>query len=55
MKNNPRQSKLRRIAAVLAFVNDANAAVTALFPGSRPLPFGHIGEGNVHYRGQCAL
>jgi len=23
--------------------------VTALFPGSRPLPFGHLGDGNIHY------
>jgi D-lactate dehydrogenase (cytochrome) len=23
--------------------------VTKLIPGSRPLPFGHIGDGNIHY------
>jgi hypothetical protein len=47
MKNNPTQSKLYPIAVVLAFVNDANV-VTALFPGSRPLPFGHLGAGDIH-------
>ena len=37
------------VAAVPAFIRDANAAVTALIPGSRPLPFGHLGDGNIHY------
>jgi FAD/FMN-containing dehydrogenase len=37
------------IAAVPAFIKDANAAVTALIPGARPLPFGHLGDGNIHY------
>ena len=37
------------IAAVPAFIAEANAAVTALIPGSRPLPFGHLGDGNIHY------
>jgi FAD/FMN-containing dehydrogenase len=37
------------VAAVPAFVQDANAAVTALIPGARPLPFGHLGDGNIHY------
>ena len=37
------------VAAVPAFIKDANAAVTALIPGSRPLPFGHLGDGNIHY------
>jgi FAD/FMN-containing dehydrogenase len=27
----------------------ANAAVIALIPGARPLPFGHLGDGNIHY------
>src|SRR5262245_54475088 len=27
----------------------ANAAVVKLIPGSRPLPFGHLGDGNIHY------
>jgi FAD/FMN-containing dehydrogenase len=37
------------IAAVPAFIGEANAAVTALIPGARPLPFGHLGDGNIHY------
>ena len=37
------------IAAIPAFIAEANAAVTKLVPGSRPLPFGHIGDGNIHY------
>jgi len=37
------------IAAVPEFIARANAAVVKLVPGSRPLPFGHIGDGNVHY------
>jgi FAD/FMN-containing dehydrogenase len=37
------------VAAVPAFIREANAAVTALVPGARPLPFGHLGDGNIHY------
>ena len=37
------------VAAVPAFIREANAAVTALIPGARPLPFGHLGDGNIHY------
>ncbi len=31
------------------FHREANAAVVALIPGARPLPFGHLGDGNIHY------
>jgi FAD/FMN-containing dehydrogenase len=37
------------VAAVPEFIAQANAAVTKLIPGSRPLPFGHAGDGNIHY------
>ncbi|HXF89923.1 MAG TPA: FAD-binding oxidoreductase [Xanthobacteraceae bacterium] len=37
------------IAAIPAFIEEANAAVTKLIPGARPLPFGHVGDGNIHY------
>ncbi len=37
------------VAAVPAFIREANAAVTALIPGCRPVPFGHLGDGNIHY------
>jgi D-lactate dehydrogenase (cytochrome) len=37
------------VAAVPAFIAEANDAVTGLIPGARPLPFGHLGDGNIHY------
>jgi D-lactate dehydrogenase (cytochrome) len=37
------------VAAVPSFIADADAAVVALIPGARPLPFGHLGDGNIHY------
>src|SRR5438270_1306741 len=37
------------IAAVPDFIEQANAAVVKLIPGSRPVPFGHLGDGNIHY------
>jgi D-lactate dehydrogenase (cytochrome) len=37
------------VAAVPTFIAEANAAVTKLIPGARPVPFGHLGDGNIHY------
>jgi D-lactate dehydrogenase (cytochrome) len=37
------------VAAVPAFIAEADAAVTKLIPGARPVPFGHLGDGNIHY------
>ena len=37
------------VAAVPDFIAEANAAVAALIPEARPVPFGHLGDGNVHY------
>src|SRR6516165_2553505 len=37
------------VAAVPAFIEEANAAVVKLIPAARPLPFGHLGDGNIHY------
>ncbi len=37
------------IAAVPEFMAQADAAVDALVPGARPVPFGHLGDGNIHY------
>jgi D-lactate dehydrogenase (cytochrome) len=34
---------------VPAFIAEANAAVMKHIPGCRPLPFGHAGDGNIHY------
>jgi D-lactate dehydrogenase (cytochrome) len=37
------------VAAVPDFIAEANAAVIKLMPGARPVPFGHLGDGNIHY------
>jgi len=37
------------VAAVPAFIAEANAAVVKLIPCARPVPFGHLGDGNIHY------
>ncbi|WP_315741666.1 FAD-binding oxidoreductase [Bradyrhizobium sp. SZCCHNR1075] len=37
------------VAAVPAFIAEANEAVVRLIPGARPVPFGHLGDGNIHY------
>ncbi|MGY8662785.1 FAD-binding oxidoreductase [Bradyrhizobium sp. UFLA05-109] len=37
------------VAEVPAFIAEADAAVVKLIPGARPVPFGHLGDGNLHY------
>jgi D-lactate dehydrogenase (cytochrome) len=37
------------VAAVPDFIAEANAAVVKLMPGARTVPFGHLGDGNIHY------
>ena len=37
------------VAAVPAFLREADEAVLKLIPGSRPFAFGHLGDGNIHY------
>lgn len=37
------------VAAVPDFLDEAIAAVEALVPGCRPVPFGHMGDGNIHF------
>jgi D-lactate dehydrogenase (cytochrome) len=37
------------VASVPDFLAEASAAVTKLIPGSRPVPFGHVGDGNIHF------
>jgi FAD/FMN-containing dehydrogenase len=37
------------VAAIPAFIAEADAAVMKLIPGSKTLPFGHVGDGNIHY------
>jgi D-lactate dehydrogenase (cytochrome) len=37
------------VAAVPDFLAEASAAVQALIPGARQVPFGHLGDGNMHF------
>jgi FAD/FMN-containing dehydrogenase len=37
------------VNAVPDFIAEATAAVDAMIPGCRPVPFGHLGDGNIHY------
>src|SRR4030081_26531 len=37
------------VVAVPDFIEQANAAGVGLIPGARPVPFGHLGDGNIHY------
>jgi FAD/FMN-containing dehydrogenase len=37
------------ISAIVEFVARASAAAEARVPGIRPLAFGHIGDGNIHF------
>ena len=37
------------IADVPAFLDDVERALTKAAPGARPVPFGHLGDGNIHY------
>src|SRR5258708_14177861 len=37
------------VAAVPDFIEQANAAVVKLIRGAGPVPFGHLGDGNIHY------
>jgi FAD/FMN-containing dehydrogenase len=42
------------VAAVADFIAKASAAVAAALPGGRPIPFGHLGDGNIHFNIQAA-
>ncbi|GAA0778207.1 FAD-binding oxidoreductase [Roseibium denhamense] len=37
------------VASVPDFLDKAMEAVDAFVPGCRPVPFGHIGDGNIHF------
>lgn len=37
------------VAAIPEFIEAANELVERLIPGARPVPFGHFGDGNIHY------
>jgi FAD/FMN-containing dehydrogenase len=34
---------------VPAFIDEASRLTTARVPGARPVPFGHMGDGNIHF------
>jgi FAD/FMN-containing dehydrogenase len=36
------------VSSVPELIRRASAACRALIPGSRPVPFGHLGDGNIH-------
>ena len=37
------------VSKVPAFIRRASNACEALMPGIRPVPFGHVGDGNIHF------
>jgi FAD/FMN-containing dehydrogenase len=37
------------VSKVPEFIAEAEAAVARFLPGARPFPFGHLGDGNVHF------
>jgi len=37
------------VAKVPEFIARANQLVELMIPGARPVPFGHLGDGNIHY------
>ena len=37
------------VSRVAEFINRATAAVDARIPGIRPVAFGHVGDGNIHF------
>jgi FAD/FMN-containing dehydrogenase len=37
------------ISSIPRFLDEAARAVIAALPGARPVPFGHIGDGNIHF------
>jgi len=37
------------VARVPEFIGRANQLVELMIPGARPVPFGHFGDGNIHY------
>ena len=37
------------ISSIPRFIDEASRAVIAALPGARPVPFGHIGDGNIHF------
>ena len=41
------------VSKIPDFVRQAVEAVSAVIPGVRPCPFGHVGDGNLHFNFSC--
>src|SRR5690606_35024702 len=37
------------VSAVPQLIDEGMAAATKHIPGCRPIPFGHVGDGNIHF------
>ncbi|MCX7898590.1 MAG: hydroxyacid dehydrogenase, partial [Methylocystis sp.] len=37
------------VARIPQFIEEANRRIAARWPGARPVVFGHMGDGNIHY------
>ena len=37
------------VSQTVAFITEASKQITEALPGIRPCPFGHIGDGNIHF------
>ena len=37
------------VSRVPQFISEGMAAIAKHFPGARPVPFGHLGDGNIHF------
>ncbi|MBT3916267.1 MAG: FAD-binding oxidoreductase [Rhodospirillaceae bacterium] len=37
------------VSQTVAFITEASKQITQALPGIRPCPFGHIGDGNIHF------
>jgi FAD/FMN-containing dehydrogenase len=37
------------VSRIAEFIEAAHAKVLEMIPGARPVPFGHVGDGNVHF------
>jgi len=42
------------VARVADFLDKASAAIAAAVPDGQPVPFGHLGDGNIHFNIQAA-
>ncbi len=43
------------VSAIATLVEKGNAAARAICPDIRPYPFGHVGDGNLHYNFNCPV